>query len=223
MSATALAQEVKSLLSLPDAVMRLNALIDDPKAGTADIAEVIAHDPGLAASLLKLVNSAYYGFPGTISSIARAADLIGRNELRSLALACGMAEVFKGIPSGIVDMETFWFNSVTCGTLAKLLAQRCRADRDALFTAGLLHGIGRLVFYLRRPEQYRDVLVRCGEQTEANLNAWERRVFGFDHAELGAELCRQWGLPEHLCQILRHHLAPAGAGDDLREASLLHV
>ncbi len=223
MTAAALAQEVESLLSLPDAVVRLNALIDDPNSDIAELTEVISHDPGLAARLLKLVNSAYYGFSYRVDSISRAVNLIGRRELGNLAMASGMAEVFNGIPSETIDMETFWFNSVTCGTLAKCLAEPCRCDREVLFIAGLLHAIGRLVFYLRRPKQYREVLVQCGEQTESNLNAAERKAFGFDHAELGAELCLQWKLPERLHGILRHHLDPLNAPDYRREVGILHV
>jgi putative nucleotidyltransferase with HDIG domain len=223
MTALALAQEVQSLLSLPEAVLRLNALLDDPGSTDADLAEVIGLDPGLTASLLKLVNSAYYNFPQKVTSIPRAVGLIGRGAVRSLAVLSGMAEVFKGIPPGVVDMETFWLNSVMCGALAKLLAQRARCDPEPLFIAGLLHAIGRLVFYLRRPEQYRRVLAWCDTPSEAQLNAGEREVFGFDHAELGAELCRQWRLPESLGLIIRHHLAPLAAPERIKETAVLHV
>lgn len=221
MTALALAQEVQSLLSLPEAVLRLNTLLDDPSSGDADLAEVIGLDPGLTASLLKLVNSAYYNFPQPVTSIPRAVGIIGRGAVRSLAVLSGMAEVFKGIPPGVVDMETFWLNSVMCGTLAKLIAQRARCEPEPLFIAGLLHAIGRLVFYLRRPAQYREVLAGREAPSEAQLNAGERAVFGFDHAELGAELCRQWQLPDSLGLLIRHHLAPLA--EHGKEAAALHV
>lgn len=221
MTALALAQEVQSLLSLPEAVLRLNTLLDDPSSGDADLAEVIGLDPGLTASLLKLANSAYYSFPQPVTSIPRAVGIIGRGAVRSLAVLSGMAEVFKGIPPGVIDMETFWLNSVMCGALARLIAQRARCEPEPLFIAGLLHAIGRLVFYLRRPVQYREVLAGCETPSEAQLNAGEQAVFGFDHAELGAELCRQWQLPASLGLVIRHHLAPLA--EHGKEAAALHV
>jgi len=223
MTAAALAQEVSALVSLPDAVVRLLELIDDPHSGNSEIAEVVLHDPGLAASILKLVNSAYYGFSSKIGSVSHAINLIGRNELRNVAMAAGMAEAFKDIPPNLVDMHTFWFNSVTCATIARLLAERCGYPQEALFIPGLLHAIGRLVLYIRRPEQYREVLAVSGDRSEREINAAEARVFGFDHAELGAELARQWKLPSRLQTILKYHLHPQDAPDYQNEVAILHI
>ena len=223
MSAESLAQEVKSLLSLPQAVIHLNTLLDDPNTSILELSKGVSHDPGLTALLLKLVNSAYYSFPYKIGTLSLAVNILGRNELRNLVMVTGIAEVFKVIPSEVVDMETFWFNSVTCGSMARLLADRCRSNREAVFITGLLHAVGRLIFYIRRPKQYRQVLELSGNSTEISINAAEYEVFGFDHAELGAELCRQWKMPDRLCQVLRYHTNPRYATTYRKDAAILHV
>ncbi|MEH6628984.1 MAG: HDOD domain-containing protein, partial [Motiliproteus sp.] len=78
---------IDELVSLPDAVIRANELLDSPHGNAENIGEVISHDPGLSAKLLKLVNSAFYSFPAKIDTVSRAITLIGTNELRSLILA----------------------------------------------------------------------------------------------------------------------------------------
>ncbi|QSA97168.1 HDOD domain-containing protein [Methylococcus sp. EFPC2] len=224
MNAASLAERVGSLLCLPDAVVQLNKLIDDPHARNVDLTEIISQDPGLSVRVLRLVNSPHFAFVNRVGSLSHAITVLGRQELRKLAMAAGMAEAFQGIPRESVDMDTFWCNSVTCATLAELLAGRCRQSREIAYLSGLLHGIGRLVFYTLAPDDYRRVLALSPDQTEQSLIAAEREVFGFDHAELGAELCRLWHLPLQLQQTLRYHLNPLEASDDdMPGVAILHV
>jgi len=223
MTPEALAQEVSSLFSLPEAALRVNELVDDPSASTRDIAAVIRLDAGLAAAVLKLANSAFYGMPSRVDSVDQAIALIGQNALRDLVLATSVVSTFKGIPGELVDMQTFWDNSTTCGVIARNLGQLCGVrESERLFLAGLLHGVGRLVFFARRPEQYREVL-QVKDRGEAALVAAERRVFGFGYAELGAALLRLWGLPEMLGTVVAHHLEPGAAPAYRKETAILHV
>lgn len=218
-----LVQEVDSLFSLPDVVTRLNQVVEDPTRSNEDIAEVIAFDPALTTRLLKMVNSAFYGLPARVTSVTQAVAVIGRQEVRNLAFTACMASTFKGIPADLVDMETYWFNSVTCGTLARALAQRCRVVAgETLFLPGLLHAVGRLVFYARRPGEYQNVLA-VHEQGERAINEAERRVFGFDHGVLGGALLRHWKLPERLCFVLSNHLMPELASPETLDVAILHV
>lgn len=219
-----LVQEVSQLFTLPEVAVRLNELIASPDSTTQELVEVAELDPGLVAALLKLANSAYYGLKARVDSLPRAIAVIGEGELQVMAMATSVTTAFKGLPADLVDMASFWDNSVTCGVIARLLGRRCRfRQTEQLFLAGLLHAVGRLVFYTCLPDEYRALLVAEKPTDETLLAAAERRVFGFDYAALGAELLRAWNLPAILQVLVACQLQPDEATAFPREAALLHV
>ena len=110
---------IDHLVSLPDVVIRVNELIESDSATVDDIGSVINHDPALSAQLLKLVNSAFYGFPSQVDSVSRAVNLIGTTQLRSLVFASSAADAFSNISTDLIDMNSFWHRSVYCGLIAK--------------------------------------------------------------------------------------------------------
>lgn len=223
MSPDDLVQEVSSLFSLPEVAVRVNELLDAPNTTIQDLSGVIQLDAGLTARLLRLANSAYYGLPSKVETVSLAITMIGQRTLRDLVLSTSVVSVFKDIPAEFVDMHDFWDNSTTCGVVARNLGRLCRMrDSEHLFIAGLLHAVGKLVFYARRPEQYRQVL-KVREQGTAALLAQEGRVFGFNYADLGAALLRAWRLPEVLHTAVAYHLEPARAPAFAREVAIVHV
>jgi HD-like signal output (HDOD) protein len=223
MTPQALAQDAGVLFSLPDAAIRVNELIQSPDHTAGEVAEVVELDAALTARVLRLANSALFGHAGRIDKVSLAIVMIGEKALRDLVMATSVTHVFKGIPEEFVDMSTFWDNSATCGVVARLLAARCGIrDGERLFVAGLLHGIGRLVFYTRQPERYREVLKVRAEGEPAVL-AEERRIFGFTYAELGAALLAAWKLPEFFQVVLANQLDPGRAENFRKEAAILHV
>jgi HD-like signal output (HDOD) protein len=219
----ALVRDIQTLVSLPDALIRLNALIDDPNTRIADLAEVILCDPGLSARLLRLINSAYYGLPNRVDSIPRAINLIGQRTLRDLVFASSAVNLFDGLPPEQINMDRFWLHSIACGATARLLARRKRLmNADRLFIAGLLHSIGKLVFYSQCSDQYRNVLDRV-ERGECDLLTAERRVFGFNWVELSAELVRAWRLPDYLRMAVAYQLRPTQAPEYRLETWIVHI
>ncbi|HMM74585.1 MAG TPA: HDOD domain-containing protein [Gammaproteobacteria bacterium] len=223
MDAPTLVAGITDLASLPGACLRVMALADDPKASAGDLAEVIAHDPGLAARLLKLVNSAYYGLREPVDSLDVAVRVCGTEALRSLALATGAVSAFKDIPNDLVDMGAFWNASVHCGLLARALGRIARLTQpERLFAAGLLHAVGQIVMYNRLPTESRAVLDVLRRDLHARSEA-ERRVFGYTYAEVSAALLASWGLPPSLVEPVACHLAPAAAAEFGRDAALLHI
>lgn len=224
MTAQSLAREVKTLVSLPEVISRLMQLLESPDSSNGAIGEVIVSDPALTARLLRLANSAFIGVPYKIETVSRAIPLLGRAAIRDLALATSVASTFRGIPRQWIDMERFWLNSVACGVIARSLAFRCRIfENEPLFVAGLLHKVGRLVFYSCRANEYRCVL-ELGARGEDAINEVEQRIFGFTHAELGAELIKIWKLPERLQMAVAHYLAPNKAPPEhRRNAAIIHV
>lgn len=219
----ALAAEVSSLFTLPELALRALAVMDSPGGSAQALVEIIELDAGLAATVLRLANSALYGYLGRVENLNHAVALIGHKALRDLVLATSAVKTFEDIPAEFVNMDSFWDNSVTCGVLAKLIARQTRlVESDTLFLAGLLHGVGRLVFYARRPEDYRMVL-RFAHDGEAGLAAAERHIFGFTYARLGAALLSAWGLPERLRLAVEYHLEPNDAPAYKKEVAVVHL
>ncbi len=222
MTPETLVQDTHTLFSLPDVALRINELIDRPDTQAADLAEVILCDPALAARLLRLINSAYYALPHPVDTVSQAIYLIGQRELRDLVMTTSTVNLFKGLPPEQVNMEQFWFHSIACGIAARELARRCRLpEGERLFLAGLLHGVGKLVFYSQCAGRYREVLQQVAQG--GNAMAAERQVFGFTYAEVSAALLQHWRLPERLWMAVAHHLEPAAAPNYWLEAAMIHV
>ncbi len=207
------------LASPPEIFLKISQIIEDPSKTVQDAERVIEHDPGLAARLLRLVNSAFYGFPRRIVSISHAVSLIGLNELRDLVLATVVVERFSKLSNPLMSMREFWQVSVRGALLTRELS-KAFAGMEATFVCGLLHEIGRLVIYARIPELARAaLLLATAENLEERVA--ERRIYGFDHYQLGAELLRRWQLPEVIVTTLRHHGRPGEAGGFSRETALV--
>lgn len=222
-SAQALVQGSLELASLPEVVMRTIDLINDPDTSAAEIGQVIGEDPGLTARLLKIVNSPFYGFPSRIDTVSRAITVIGTLELLDLILATSVVKTFRGIPTELVDMDSFWHHSLYTGVIARILAGRMRApNTERYFIAGLLHDIGSLAMYKLLPEECATTLRRARIELTP-LHFIEQEVLGFDHAEVGGELMRAWHLPEGLVEAIRFHHQPLQAQTNPLETALVHL
>ncbi|OAI11855.1 MULTISPECIES: HDOD domain-containing protein [Methylomonas] len=200
------------LVSPPNVYFLLKKIIDDPQKSASDAAFVIEDDAALALKVLKIVNSAFYGFPSQVSSIAKAISLIGMRELQNLVLAMVVVERFSELPGQLLSMHDYWARNLRCALLAraldKLLGKRYA---DTAFVCGLVHNIGQLVFYRRIPVLARevDLLLQSQAQPESDDEVRiEQSVIGFDHFQVGAELCRLWKLPEVIVESVRLHCYP---------------
>jgi len=208
---------------LPAIFQQFTDKLDDPGAKAEDFAEIISSDPSLTVKLLKIVNSAYYSFTATITDVGHAITIVGLTELRELILAVSVVEFFDDLPNQIVNMNTFWHHSVMTGLLARELQNTSAfRTRQSMFTAGMLHDIGSLVFYNRLPEIARSVLEVSDRENKVRYLV-ERSNLGFDHANIGGELVRHWGLPDFLVEVIDCHHAPERAESFQRETQLLQL
>ena len=214
---------IDSLPTLPTVVARINQLIDDPTASAGDINEVISHDLALSAKILKLVNSAFYGFPRRISSMTHAVVILGFNTVRNIALSAFVFDAFdtRALPFG---HRNFWIHSVGVGVAADALAVRAGMPlSDDAFVGGLLHDVGKVVMHQYLAADFAAVLARVGREDITFLEA-EIAEGRPGHAEVGALLMENWKLPERLVAILRYHHRPAEAPDAHRQiAAVAHV
>jgi len=122
-------------------------------------------------------------------------------------------------------MENFWHHSLYCALIARILARQAgKCDPEALFTAGLLHDIGELVLFNRLPEQAKEALLLVLDHAdELPVYQAERQVIGFDHAQVGGELAREWKLPPLLEECIAYHHSIAEAQRYPRETALVHL
>jgi len=216
-------EDITDIPSLPEIFIRVNEVVNNPRSSLEDVGKVISEDTGLTARLLKIVNSAFYGFPSHIETISRAVTIVGTQQLRDLALATSVIRLFSGIPHDLLDMESFWRHSVACGITARILATfRRESNVERFFVAGILHDIGRLILCLQKSEEMRDILkqVRQGANT---VRVVEFDVLGFDHTTVGGALIQAWKLPASLEEVVLCHHAPLQASRYPVEAAVIHV
>ena len=156
-----------ALPEVPTMVYQLNEIIADPMSSAGDIAGVVNKSPSLTATLLKVVNSAFYGLRSKIDNISRAVMMIGARELSSLAMAVTIMETFKNIPREAIDVASFLEHSLACGVVARILAgYGGMANTEQLFVSGMLHDIGRLVMCKYFPQNIKVALSTAAEAGE---------------------------------------------------------
>ena len=211
------------LVSLPDIYIKVVQALEDPASSMADIGRVLSQDPALAARLLKIANSPFYGFPSRIDSIPRAITVVGLNNLRELILIASVGDVFTRIAGNLMDMTAFWRHSTFCGVAARILGRKCGiVSVDALFVAGLLHDVGHLLILTKLPEMARGVYLRPLDERQRLCDV-EREILGFDHGEVAGELLRVWALPESICDAVQYHHEPARARIAPLTAAVIHI
>jgi putative nucleotidyltransferase with HDIG domain len=211
------------LVSLPEVCIRVNQMLENPEVSAAELGRVISQDTGLAARLLKIVNSSFYGFPSRIETISRAVTIIGLRELRGLVMAASAIETFSRIPTDIFNMAQFWRHSVYCGVVAQSLAERCNVlHSERLFVAGLLHDIGKLIICNRLPNHARQIQQELTKETELDFII-EKKILGYDHADVGGELLSEWKMPQALCDAVLFHHRPNDAKNNKIEVALVHI
>jgi HD-like signal output (HDOD) protein len=211
-------------LSLPDVYIRLREVMDSDDAAMADAAEVISLDPALAARVLRMANSAFYGFRSQVDTISRATSILGMQKIHDLVLAASVSEAFAGMSNDMMDMNTFWYRSVHCGFLAQAIAEGAGLrNRESLFVRGLLHDIGHLVLFSRYPNECRRAIAQADQGLDARLYE-EERLIGVDAMQFAAELAQVWQLPKSFVDSFRHLTRPEDvAGEPAREIALLHI
>ncbi len=187
--------------SIPHLLQRILNLADDPRTSCADLEELVSHEPGLSARLLKTVNSAYYSLPNKISSIRHTMILLGFSTVKSVASGIILMNTFDNIPGLERDyIFQIWKRGLTCANLVRILSLREVATlRDDLFLAAMVHDVGHLVLAQFFREKYIPLLKNTGfpKVTE------ELEAVKIDHAEIAGELIKQWNFPDNVVEMVR--------------------
>lgn len=191
------------LPTMPAVAAQVVQAVDNPNASIDDIRSLIERDAAIAARILKISNSALYGFPSEIQSLGHAISLLGTMTVRNLVLAASMKDTYKRF--GLLE-KLLWQHSSLAGPTAAMLAKYrgVGVDPDIAFTAGLMHHVGKTALANSHHDQYEKVMSTVYNDGRTFTEV-ENEVFGFNHAELGAAVIRQWGLPESLATTIEMH------------------
>ena len=195
----------------PEAALRILAACADPKSELSAIARLVAADPSLTADLLRIINSAYFGFDREIASIELAVPLLGLNALRTRALCVALHATASAADLRNMDLDQFLEDSVRRAVAARELAKRVSINPDDAFAAGLLQDFGLLaLFHLDRdvsPDSWNAMRVALPDKRLV----LEEDTFGLRHDTVLGELFTVWHLPETLNNaLLSHHSSEVG-------------
>jgi putative nucleotidyltransferase with HDIG domain len=209
--------------SLPTIYYDFRSAVNELDTSFEEIGQIIGQDPGLTAKLLKIVNSAYFGFDSQVETISHAIGIIGIEQLNDMVLSTVVMNQFKNVPSEALEMESFWKHSIACAIASKILAIEMGVENpERIFVAALMHDIGRLIICNKASfETLKIFFVMKNKNVE--LCSAERDVLGFDHAELGGKILENWNLPDFHQEIIRFHHIPSMAPNYMIEASIIHV
>lgn len=191
--------------------------------GSADCAELLGHDPALAARALRLANSAFYGVPGRVMHLRDAVHLLGRRTLASLVTVALLARQFDTGPNPALSVTAFWRHAIASGYAARELAQALETDAELAFLTGLLHDVGRLALAAHFPEAM-DTVMQRAQDPRADWLRIEREVFGTDHVAVGREVALRWRFPQTVADAIAAHHAPvAGPGGGASLSDIVHT
>lgn len=195
---------------LPPLSMTANRLlqaVSDDDIDLKELAGIIEQDPGLAARIVGLANSAYFSQPAPVYSVEDAIiRVLGLNMVKSLALGITMAGVFEVERCPAFDLAGYWYEALAAAQLLQLLVITLpasnRPDPNGLYLAGLFHNLGTLLLVHLVPDLYSDVLRQRLPAGSPDLLALERERLGVDHREAGAWLAGKWHLPEFVRELM---------------------
>lgn len=212
-------EKLGDLPTLPHVVQRLAAMIGRPTVSTEEIGAIIEKDQVLAAKVLRLANSPFYGFPSRIGSVPHAVIVLGFNVVKGLTLCASALSIMKD-----AGMDQLWRHSLGVAITANLLATRLEIkNSEELFVAGLLHDIGKVVLYVKWPEvgtRIKDALQAGGDRSLFDV---EQAVTGLSHADIGGCLANAWHLPITLREPILYHHNPTLAKEAALQTAIVHV
>jgi putative nucleotidyltransferase with HDIG domain len=199
---------IETMPSLPELYHSLMNEISKESPSLDKVAAIVESDPGMTANILKVVNSAYFGFSRKITTPISAVNLLGLKTLHSLVLTAHLFSQHEGDQAQPFSLQKLWEHSLRVSRLAEHLTLSeggSRGAADNALMAGLLHDVGKIVLVNQLPEEYACILEQV-RQEGLRPDVAEARALGVSHAQVGAFLLGLWGMPEEVVEaVARHH------------------
>lgn len=208
------------LPSPPQAALQIMRACAQENTNNEELSKIASSDPVIAAEILRIVNSALFGFSGNIQSIAKAISILGLKALRNLALCVAVRDTLKKDAIPGFNTMLFWEDDLRRAVCARQLAKTAKIDADECFTAGLLQDFGLLVMFYLQPDKaplWSELRIK---DPDARYTA-EHNTFGVTHEQIAVMLANSWSLPDDLASALGfHHNIPS---DETKNSNLSTV
>jgi putative nucleotidyltransferase with HDIG domain len=223
-----LQKKLADLPPLPKVVHRIMQTVNDPNTSAEDLNRLISLDQGLASRILRIVNSAYYGFPKRISTVTNAVVILGFNTVRNLVLGVSAFAMLPPKAPGAIglDRTLFWEHCVAVAVGSSIIARKrrlkTRAAIEEAFLGGLLHDIGQLFMDCYFPVPYAVSMAYAQKQSVPIVEA-ETLVLHIDHASVGRKIAEHWNFPASLCECVGSHHRPDPNLEHAEMASTVHA
>ncbi|MCM8774096.1 MAG: HDOD domain-containing protein [Candidatus Omnitrophica bacterium] len=217
-------RQIEDLPTLPDLYFKFREKIDDPKASANDVAKVISSDQAIASAILRVANSAFYGFMRRITNVPHAIVIIGFNGIHHIVLNMTVLNLFKGKNNiGDFNISKIWEHSLATAAIAKVIARKVNySNLEESFTAGLLHDIGKVIIYKYLPQEFREIIEEV-KKSDIRIRDAEEKVIGVDHTDIGSCLLMEWNFPKSLVSAVAYHLNPFLAKENIQIVSIVHL
>ncbi|HRF74564.1 MAG TPA: HDOD domain-containing protein [Accumulibacter sp.] len=204
--------------TLPTIVVHALKVLQNPNSDARAVERVIVNDPAISAKILRVANSAFFGYSRRVSTIAEAVRVLGFTNVQGMIISVGAFDAFRTERLNLLD---FWKHSIATATAARFLSPQLRCSADEAFMAGILHDIGKLIFAVQAEPGYHQVLaLRRGTAALSSLEA-ERTLFEFTHPEVGEMVAERWDLPARYVAAIAHHHDPDAAGEERTFCALI--
>ena len=195
-------ERIHTIPSLPEVVMQVCRLVNDPHISAAQVNAIMVKDPAMAAKMLRMVNSVYYGLPEPVNDLEKAILVLGFKTVRSIALSVSVLNAFQQ-QSANFNMKSFWAHSAVSACICRLIAGKTRiCDPELAFIIGLLKDLGKLILVENAGEEVR-AIVAVAREFRLSFPAATRKVMETDDGELCAWLMQTWNLDVDLVQTAR--------------------
>jgi diguanylate cyclase (GGDEF)-like protein len=210
-----LIDRVTSLPSLPTIAVRIIQEIKKESSSMGELAKIISYDPALTTKILRIANSSFYALPYKVDTLERAINIMGMEALKNIALSFVIVNGFKKQSVDKFDYELFWKRSITAAVSAEMIAKRLGLGQEDFFVTALLMDIGVLVMYMCRPDDYMKVI---DEKITSHVSTKEaeRAIFTFDHADVGSEILKKWGIPDNIYLPIAYHHDNGGCPEKIK-------
>lgn len=218
-------EEVRDLpMSMSETLPAVIEACDNADTSVNDLTSLISADQSLVAMLLKLANSAYYGYARRIETLPEAIVLLGFSTIKSLAItATTMNLLFQSDDELSSVRHEIWSHSLGVGVAARALARkRGNIHPEKAFVAGLLHDLGMIILSVYRKQDFQRVLATA-DRDGLTYEEAELQVLGFSHADLGAQVAEAWSFPATHCEAIRCHHTPADATLQRTLSQVTHI
>jgi len=220
---TEIMDKVESFPGIPGVAIKLMAMLDDPDSSAAQIEEVLRYDAGLTANILRLSNSAYFGMMTQIGSVRQAVVVLGLKRIKQLVLtSCIGAILDKQVAGYDLQPGELWRHSIAVSVAAEgLVAELEMPNGDDIFTASLLHDVGKLVMGEFVQKDMKKIWNAASSGVP--FEAAEEMILGTNHAAIGAAILKSWLFPGHIVDAVRWHHNPEDAQERSVIIDVVHV